>query len=110
VDLDRVDFVGADALRRRRDEGITRTLVGLAFQDLAPLPKPGDTVFVGGEQAGTVTSADRGYALGRSLALAYMNPEAASASAAVEVKGETTWPATVTLEPFYDPKGERLRA
>jgi len=97
-------------LRRQRDEGITRTLVGLAFQDLAPLPKPGDTVVVGGEQAGTVTSADRGYAVGRSVALAYLRPDAASAGAAVEVRGEATWPASVTLEPFYDPKGERLRA
>jgi aminomethyltransferase len=110
VDLDRGDFVGADALRRQRDGGITRTLVGLAFQDLTPLPKPGDTVLVGGEEAGIVTSADRGYALGRSLALAYVRPDAASAGAAVEVKSEATWPATVALEPFYDPKGERLRA
>jgi aminomethyltransferase len=110
VDLDdRGDFLGAEALRRQRDEGITRTLVGLAFQDLAPLPKPGDAVLVGGEEAGTVTSADRGYALGRSLALGYVRPDAGS-GAAVEVKGEATWPATVTLEPFYDPKGERLRA
>jgi aminomethyltransferase len=111
VDLDdRGDFVGADALRRQRDVGITRTLVGLAFQDLAPLPKPGDTVLVGGEEAGTVTSADRGYALGRSLALAYVRPDAGSAGAAVAVKGEAMWPATIALEPFYDPKGERLRA
>jgi aminomethyltransferase len=110
VDLDRGDFVGADALRRQRDEGTTRSLVGLAFQDLTPLPKPGDAVLAGGEEAGTVTSADHGYALGRSLALAYVRPDAASAGAAVEVKGDATWPATVTLEPFYDPKGERLRA
>lgn len=110
VDLDdRSDFLGADALRRQRDEGVTRTLVGLAFEDLEPLPKPGDTVFLGGEEAGTVTSADRGYALGRSLALAYVRPDVASAGGPVEVHGEATWPAAVALEPFYDPKGERVR-
>lgn len=110
VDLDRDDFVGVDALRRQHDEGVTRTLVGLAFEDLVPLPAPGDTVFSGGDEVGTITSGDRGYALGRSLALAYVRPEAASAGALLEVQGDARWPATVTLEPFYDPRGERLRA
>jgi aminomethyltransferase len=110
VDLDDRDgFVGADALRRQREEGITRSLVGLAFENLEPLPKPGDTVRIGGDEVGTVTSADRGYALGRSLALAYVRPDAAAAGAVVEVKGDAKWPATLELEPFYDPKGERLR-
>jgi glycine cleavage system T protein (aminomethyltransferase) len=110
VDLDREDFVGADVLRRQRDEGVTRTLVGLSFQDLSPLAKPGDAVLADGQQVGTVTSADRGYAVERSLALAYVRPDVARRDAELRVAGDETWPVTVSLEPFYDPKGERVRS
>jgi glycine cleavage system T protein (aminomethyltransferase) len=111
VDLDRDAFVGADVLRRQREEGVERTLVGLAFEDLDPAPNPGDAVLAGGERVGAVTSADRGYALGRSLALAYVRPDAARAGATLDVVGEAaSWPATLSLEPFYDPAGERVRS
>ena len=110
VDLDRDGFVGADALRRQRDDGVARTLVGLSFADLEPLPKPGDVVLADGEEIGAVTSADRGWALGRSLALAYVRPDTARQDASLTVAGDASWPATVSLEPFYDPKGERVRA
>jgi aminomethyltransferase len=110
VDLDRDPFVGVDVLRRQRDEGLQRTLVGLSFEDLEPLPKPGATVLADDEQVGSVTSADHGYAVGRSLALAYVRPEAAQPGATLTVSGESSWPATVSVEPFYDPKGDRVRA
>jgi aminomethyltransferase len=110
VDLDREDFVGAEALRRQRDEGVTRSLVGITFADLEPSPKPGDEVRVDGRRVGAVTSADRGYALGRALALAYVEPAAARDGTTVEIAGDATWIGTVALEPFYDPKGERVRA
>jgi aminomethyltransferase len=110
MDLDGRDFVGADALRRQRDEGVERSLVGLAFEDLAPLPKPGDAVLADGERVGTVTSADHGYAVGRSLALAYVRPDAAPQGASLTVTGDSTWPVTVSLEAFYDPNGERVRS
>ena len=110
VDLDRDAFVGDAALRRQRDEGVSRTLVGLAFDDLEPLAKPGDAVLAGDEAVGAVTSADRGWAVGRSLALAYVRPDAARQDASLIVRGDASWSATVSLEPFYDPKGERVRA
>jgi aminomethyltransferase len=110
VDLDRDGFVGAEVLLRQRDEGVERTLVGLSFADLDPLAKPGDTVLADGERVGTVTSADRGYAVGRSLALAYVRPDVAERDALLTVEGEATWAVTMSLEPFYDPKGERVRS
>ena len=110
VDLDRDDFVGVDALRRQREDGVDRTLVGLAFADLESLAKPGDRVLADDEQIGVVTSADRGWAVERSLALAYVRPDAARQDAELTVEGDATWPVTVSLEPFYDPKGERVRA
>jgi aminomethyltransferase len=110
VDLDRDAFVGADVLRRQREEGVEQTLVGLAFEDLEPLPKPGDAVLADGERVGSVTSADHGYAVGRSLALAYVRPDATDARASLTVAGEATWPVSLSLEPFYDPAGERVRS
>jgi aminomethyltransferase len=109
VDLEREPFVGAEALRRERDEGVARTLVGLAFQDLEPLASPGDEVLADGEPVGAVTSADRGWSVERSLALAYVRPDAARQDATLTVRGGASWSATVSLEPFYDPKGERVR-
>ncbi len=110
VDLEGREFAGAGALRRQRDSGVERTLVGLAFEDLEPLAKPGDIVRADGEQIGTVTSADRGWAVGRSLALAYVSPDAVRSDAAVTVEGDSTWRAEISTGPFYDPKGERVRS
>ena len=42
---------------------MTRSLVGIAFDGLGFLPKPGDPVTIDGRDVGKVTSADTGYTL-----------------------------------------------
>jgi glycine cleavage system aminomethyltransferase T len=58
-----------------------------------------------------VTSGGIGYAVGRSIAYAYLPPPLAVAGTAceVEVFGDRI-PAEVASEPLWDPKGERVRA
>ncbi len=73
VDLDGSDFMGRDALMRQRDEGIARLLTGIEFPDLSFVPSAGDAVATAdGEPLGTLTSADRGWFLGKALAMGYL--------------------------------------
>ena len=44
VDLDAEPFIGRDALRRQRDEGVERLLTGIELPDLSHVPAAGDAV------------------------------------------------------------------
>lgn len=111
VDLEAQGFIGRDALLRQRDAGITRLLAGIELSDLSTVPAAGDVVSgPGGEALGTLTSTDRGWFLGKALALGYLPaglPAGSIVSVAtadgVHAEGRTT------DRPFYDPDGQRIR-
>ena len=113
VRFDKGDFVGRDALARQRDEGVTRRLVGIAFEGTSFLPKAGDAIASDGRQVGTVTSSDTGHSLGRTLAMGYVEPAAAADGTRVTVtlaeSGESG-EGVVHTRAFYDPDRERVRA
>ena len=75
------------------------------------LPLEGAQVVRGGRSAGRVTSARMSERLGRAIGLAWVAPDQAAEGTriAIRVDGEPH-AATVTLAPFYDPRGERLRS
>lgn len=106
VDSD-VDFIGKDALRRIRDEGVSRRQVGLVVE-MAPLTGPNTTfwpVRVAGEHVGEVTSAVWSPRLEKNIALAMVGADHSAVGTAVSVEtsaGPRT--ATVVEKPFYDPK------
>ena len=112
VDLEGAPFVGRDALLRQRDEGVTRTLVGIEFPDTAFLPAAGDTFSTGGRDVGKVTSSGTGWFLGKNLAMGYVDPSVTadtevmvtSAASGASAKG------TLTDKAFYDPDRERVRS
>jgi aminomethyltransferase len=113
VAFDKGEFVGREALLRQRDEGVTRRLVGIAFEGMAFLPKAGDTVSVDGRQVGALTSSDTGHSLGRTLAMGYLEPGAAADGTPVTVtaaESGTAAPGVVHTKAFYDPGRERVRA
>jgi glycine cleavage system aminomethyltransferase T len=69
-------------------------------------------VTVNGDRVGLVTSADRGYFVGKSIALAYLNPEAGVSGATVDVtngSGETRT-GIVNLRAAHDPDRIKARA
>jgi aminomethyltransferase len=78
-------FIGRDALHRQKENGVSRQLTMVAFPDLAFVPTPGSVIAVDGQTVGKVTSADRGYFLGKSLALGYVAPDIALAGTRVTV-------------------------
>jgi aminomethyltransferase len=111
VRLDKGSFIGRDALKRQKEGGVSRTLAMIAFADLAFVPAPGAIIAQDGKQVGTVTSADRGYYLGRSLALGYVAPSVAVAGTRVTVTDKSGDKAEgeIHLKAPYDPGMARLK-
>jgi aminomethyltransferase len=111
VHLDKDEFIGRGALLRQREAGLTRSLVGIAFEGLAFLPKPGDGVSLDGRSIGKITSADTGYTLGRTLALGYLEPAITDGTAVLVTTDDGTSAAGVVHHAaLYDPERTRVRA
>ena len=107
------DFIGKFALRRIRDQGVSRKQVGLHIGG-APLAGPNTTfwpVHQGGARVGKVTSAVHSPRLGQNIALAMVSADYADVGTALEVmmpSGSTS--ATVVERPFFDPRKTRAAA
>jgi glycine cleavage system aminomethyltransferase T/glycine/D-amino acid oxidase-like deaminating enzyme len=107
VKLDKGDFVGRGALREPEQK-----LVCLVLDDPRAVALGSEPVSAAdGSVVGRVTSGGFGYAVGASIALAYV-PLAHTEPGtrlAVDIFGDLV-EAEVRAEPLYDPKGERVRA
>lgn len=110
VKMEKPDFVGRTALERLARIPRERTLLPLAFEG-ARAPEEGAQLFVAGAHVGNVTSSRFSPILGKAVALGWVrHPEGSPplAITARDTRGELS--GIVTRAPFYDPKGERLRA
>jgi sarcosine oxidase, subunit alpha len=110
VKLDKDDFVGKWAVEHVQERGVRERLVGFT---MAPgvLPVEGAQVVRAGRSTGRVTSVRASERLGKVVGLAWVEPERAEEGATIEIRVDgRLHPATVTLAPFYDPKGELLRS
>ena len=111
VRLDSGDFIGRPALIRAREEGVSRRLSCLLFDDRTHLVMGKEPVLKGDRRIGYVTSAGFGYTVGRSIAYAYLPTEHAEVGTGVEVEYfGRRYPATVSGEPLYDPGMTRLKS
>jgi 4-methylaminobutanoate oxidase (formaldehyde-forming) len=109
VRLSKDAFVGKDALADLRAAPRERELVSITLEDPAPMLWHGEPVVVGKERIGHVTSGAYGHHLGAAIGLAWVHGSVDDdLPVAVEIRGR---PARATLrrEPFYDPKGRKLR-
>lgn len=108
VNLDiEAEFIGKSALKRIKDEGVSRKQVGLIVD--GPVLEGPNTRFwpveKDGEQVGKVTSAVHSPRLKQNIALAMVGIEYSSVGTNLKVQtpnGEMT--ATVVETPFFDPK------
>jgi len=109
VKLDKGNFIGRDALLKAREAQPETRLACLVLDDPRSVALGSEPVRIAGEVTGRVTSGGYGYAVGRSIAYAYV-PATAHAGTAVEVEIFGTWvPGSVAEEPLFDPKGARVR-
>ena len=111
VRMDVPGFIGNEALERVLAGGVTRRLSCLTLTDARAMTLGNEPVFRGGDVVSRVTSGGIGYAVGASIAYAYLPVELAvpGTTFEVEVFGDRV-PAVVADEPLWDPKGERIRA
>ena len=99
-----VEFRGREALLRAREGAPERRLACLILADPKAVCLGQEPVRVSGEVAGRVTSGGYGFAVGRSIAYAYVPAAAAEVGTAVEVEVFGEWVgAEVTAEPLWDP-------
>jgi 4-methylaminobutanoate oxidase (formaldehyde-forming) len=103
-------FIGRDALVAAKAAGPRRRLRCLVLDDPRAVCLGNEPVRLAGEIVGRVTSGGYGFAVERSIAYAYLPPNAAIGDGG-EVEVFDEWVGfEVAREPLWDPAGERIRA
>lgn len=71
VKMDKLDFIGKEALAKQQKEGITRKLVGMKFEGRA-IPRHGYAIYKDGEEIGLITSGCHSPTLNYPVAMGYV--------------------------------------
>ncbi|KQB12975.1 GcvT family protein [Rhodobacter capsulatus] len=110
------DFIGREAVLRKRDSGLTRRLVQFRLTDPEPLLFHNEPILRDGVIVGQLTSGNYGHALGGAIGLGYVPcradetaAELLSARYTIDVAGRI-FAAEASLAPLYDPKSLRPQA
>jgi aminomethyltransferase len=98
---DKAAFVGSEALRNRRAQGLRQVRIGLRLD--AGVPRPGYAILHDGTDVGWVSSGTYSPVLQTGVAMGYVPPahSAVGHRLGVDVRG-TPRPAQVVSMPFYD--------
>jgi aminomethyltransferase len=101
VKLDKGEFIGREALARRRQDPTERKRVGLEL-DGKRIAREGARVLRDGQEVGKVASGTFSPTLNKALAMAYVDPACAAVGTTcdVDIRGKPT-PARVVALPFY---------
>ena len=110
------DFIGRDAVLRKRDAGLGRRLVQFRLRDPGPLLFHNEPILRDGRIVGQLTSGNYGHALGAAIGLGYVPcrpdetpEEMLAADYSIDVAGRIV-PAEASLSPLYDPRSARVRS
>ena len=112
VRMNKGEFIGKAALVRQMSAGVPHRFVTLEVHGVTDAdPLGNEPLFADGALAGRATAGAYGHVLGKSLALAYVNPQYAEVGSElqIEILGERR-NATVLVESPFDPGNQRLRA
>jgi aminomethyltransferase len=101
VKMDKGNFIGREALARRREDKNLRQRVGIELEGKR-LAREGALVMKDGKAIGTVTSGTFSPTLARAIAMAYVDPACASpgTTCEVDIRGKPAAARVVPL-PFY---------
>jgi 4-methylaminobutanoate oxidase (formaldehyde-forming) len=109
------NFIGRDAVLRKKDAGLSKRLIQFKLDDPTPLLYHNEPILRDGKIAGYLTSGNYGHHLGAAIGLGYvacMPQESAAemlaSSYQIDVAGQIV-SATASLKPLYDPSGEKMR-
>lgn len=104
VNLDKVAFVGKEALLKIRMEGIRRRLIGFEINE-GGVARHGFQIHLNGHQAGFVTSGTYSPTFRKRLGLGYVSRECAIMGTELEIPiRNKVAKATIVETPFYEPK------
>lgn len=108
------EFIGRDAVLRKKEEGLQRRLLQFRLTDPEPLLYHNEPIIRDGEIVGYLSSGAYGHHLGAAIGLGYVPCRGESAADVlgsayeIDVAG-TRVRAEASLKPMYDPKSERVR-
>lgn len=114
VKTDKPDFIGRDAVLRKKESGLTNRMVQFRLTDPEPLLYHNEPIIRDGEIVGYLSSGSYGHALGGAMGLGYVPckgedaAEVLASSYEIDVAG-TRVKAEASLRPMYDPKSERVK-
>ena len=114
VDTNKADFIGRDAVLRKRDSGLERRLLQFRLSDPEPLLYHNEPILRDGKVVGHLSSGAYGHHLGSAIGMGYVPCHGETAAAitgadyAIDVAGRLV-KASASLKPFYDPKNERMK-
>jgi 4-methylaminobutanoate oxidase (formaldehyde-forming) len=103
------DFIGREALERRRRSPLARRLAQFTLDDENPLLYHNEPVYQDGRLVGRIASGMFGHTIRRAIGLGYVAADVAiDGPFEIEIAGRR-WPARAHLRPVYDPGGARVR-
>ncbi|MEL7262071.1 MAG: FAD-dependent oxidoreductase [Pseudomonadota bacterium] len=114
VKTDKPDFIGRDAVMRKKETGLETRLVQFKLTDPEPLLYHNEPIVRDGEIVGYLSSGSYGHHLGAAVGMGYVpcKGEAAAdmlgSTYEIDVAG-TRVLAEASLKPLYDPKSERVK-
>jgi dimethylglycine dehydrogenase len=105
------DFIGKDAAMIERQHGPVKKLVTMTVKTTDIDVSNDEAILKNGNCVGYVTSGGYAHHVGESMAMGYVPAELArdGVTLDVEING-TLYPATIHLEPMYDPTGAKSRS
>jgi 4-methylaminobutanoate oxidase (formaldehyde-forming) len=110
------DFIGRDAVLRKKDQGLNARMMQFRLKDPAPLLYHNEAVIRDGEIVGYLTSGNYGHHLGGAIGMGYVpcrdGEDGASQLASeymIDVAGVRV-AAEASLKPMYDPAAERMKS
>jgi glycine cleavage system aminomethyltransferase T/glycine/D-amino acid oxidase-like deaminating enzyme len=114
VALGKPDFIGRDAVLRKKDAGLNRRMLQFRLTDPEPLLYHNEPILRDGGIVGHLTSGAYGHFLGGAIGMGYVpcRGEGAETLLAstweIDVAGQRH-KAEAALRPMHDPKGDRVR-
>ncbi len=114
VQTDKPDFIGRDAVLKKKETGLDVRMVQFKLADAEPLLYHNEPILRDGQIVGYLSSGNYGHTLGAAIGMGYVpcKGEAAAdvlaSSYEIDVAGVRV-KADVSLRPMYDPKSERVK-
>ncbi|MEI9416065.1 GcvT family protein [Mesorhizobium sp. Cs1321R2N1] len=108
------DFIGRDAVLKKKEAGLDRRLVQFRLKDTQPLLFHNEAILRDGKIVGPITSGNYGHHLGGAIGLGYVpcqgesEADVLASTYEIEIAGER-FAAEASLKPMYDPKAERTK-